>query len=473
MMAKASPAPVLPSLLLQRVKLLVSKHSVLSEQSFTIFFFEMFHEELNPSAVDHNSISSLLHTLALLNVVHLTYENCGVTIKPTSTTLKETKTTSEEYDLTELDSIIAFKYEDSNIPPQDCVLSYNLSVEELPRWMKEGATFPVVITQVESPTKFWFNLQQSGHLDKVKRIMEKMDELYKSIKGDMYTIRNTKMLKPGNVLAATYKTEGYHRVMVIKVVDISVVSLFYVDYGTVENQKVKHCRFLHKNFATLPGQAIQARLWGVKPVGGGKGWGSGNKARDKLVELTDTLEGSLVAKIMAGVTRKEVSVKGEDKLEEDRGFALSLLDIFVGDAGSDIATELVVEGVAEWDMWDAQEEVEIGNGSEDTVHKVVKYPGCGGELLDKRMKSKAMSDNESDKLVPSSYLRLLVIQEDNVKRLLKLLDENVKAGKEDRGQKAKSWARMRCLREICEKRKEREKLELINLIDDELLSLPK
>ena len=53
---------------------------------------------------------------------------------------------------------------------------------------------------------------------------------------------------------------------------------------------MKHCRFLHKQFVSLPGQAIQARLWGVRPVGGGRRWGKGNKARDKLV---DTLKGGL------------------------------------------------------------------------------------------------------------------------------------------------------------------------------------
>merc|ERR1719233_1988637 len=233
-----------------------------------------------------------------------------------------------------------------------------------------------------------------------KRLIESDDE--------PDTVKNTKVLRPGNVLAATYKKEGYHRVMVIEVVDINVVKIFYVDYGTVENQKVKNCRFLLKDFATFPGQAIQARLWGVKPVGGGKGWGSGNKARDKLVELTETLEGSLVAKIMAGITRKEVTVKGAHDLEEDRGLALSLLDIFAGDEGLDIATELVTEGVAEWDVWDVQEEVEIETGN--TVLKVVKYPGHDEELLVEKIgNSKTGVDvvDESDEVRPSPYLRLL------------------------------------------------------------------
>ena len=85
-------------------------------------------------------------------------------------------------------------------------------------------------------------------------------------------------------------------------------------------------RFICKVFTSLPGQAIQARLWGVGPVGGGKAWERDNKARDKLVELTDTLEGCLVAIIKAGVTRMEVIVKGDEELEEENRDK-SLLDL--------------------------------------------------------------------------------------------------------------------------------------------------
>ena len=146
------------------------------------------------------------------------------------------------------------------------------------------------------------------------------------------------------MLAARYQTGGFHRALVIRVVDSSVVRLFFVDYGTVDNQKVKHCRFLHKQFVSLPGQAIQARLWGVRPVGGGRRWGKGNKARDKLVELVDTLEGGLVAQIKAGLIRNDVTVKGEDELKEEGGLALSLIDVLKGDLGLDVGWQSAGDG---------------------------------------------------------------------------------------------------------------------------------
>ena len=181
--------PTLPPILLQRIKLLVSKNPVLSEQSFTAHFFEMFHEDLDPLAAGYPSISSLLDTLASLKVVNLTYRNFGIIIKPSLGTLKETRMMPREgSDLTELDNITTIQHEECVFPPKDCVLSHNLPVEELPHWMKEGETrmmtregydltelvnittsqnlpveelpqlmkegetFPVVITQVESPT---------------------------------------------------------------------------------------------------------------------------------------------------------------------------------------------------------------------------------------------------------------------------------------------------------------------------------
>ena len=54
-----------------------------------------------------------------------------------------------------------------------------------------------------------------------------------------------------------------------------------------------------------------------------------------------------MAQIKAGVTRKEVTVKGEDELEEERGLALSLIDVLAGDNGLDVGIQLVMEGMAE------------------------------------------------------------------------------------------------------------------------------
>ena len=198
----------------------------------------------------------------------------AVMIRPSKETLMETRGMGDDSDLMDLDTLASKSVVSSVLPPEDTVLRYVLPVEELPVRLREGETFPMVVTQVESPSKFWFNLQQTGFFDRVKDIMDRMDEFYMGVRGDMYRMVNTDQLRPGNMLAARYQTGGFHRALVIKVLDSSVVRLFFVDYGTVDNQKVKHCRFLNKQFVGLPGQAIQARLWGVRPVGGGRRWGT-------------------------------------------------------------------------------------------------------------------------------------------------------------------------------------------------------
>ena len=439
-------------LLVQQIKILVSKYKVLSETSFRSYFAKLFHKELDHAEAGHPSLNSLLSSMASAGVIDLSYENFSLTIRASRETLLETRQVTETCDLSELDTLASSSVVD-DMPPEDTVLNYVLPVEELPPRYKEGETFPVVITQVDSPSKFWFNLQQSGYLDRVNNIMDMMNEFYRGVRGDMYRMSRADHLKPGNILAAEYEGKGFHRAVVIKVMNSSVVKLFYLDYGTVDTQKVKHCRYLHVRFSKLPGQAIQARLWGVRPVGGGRRWDKGHKARNMLVELADTLEGGLIATIRAGVTKKEVTVRGVDELEEERSLALSLMDVFEGDDGQDIASELVMKGLAEWELMDVKEE------DSSSVCKVKYSPG---EYKDSwRGEKRPMVDhqmNEYEEPIAcdqSPYLKLLILHEENMKKLCKAMEGH-------------DLGRRKCMEEISKKRQERQELEMVWAIDREL-----
>ena len=48
----------------------------------------------------------------------------------------------------------------------------------MPARMREGESFAVVVTQVHSPAKFWFNLHKNGLFDLVKDTMDRMDKFY-------------------------------------------------------------------------------------------------------------------------------------------------------------------------------------------------------------------------------------------------------------------------------------------------------
>ena len=57
--------------------------------------------------------------------------------------------------------------------------------------------------------------------------------------------------------------------------------------------------------------------------------------------------------MLGGKYQREVTLKGEDDLEEERSLGLSLIDILEGDEGQDVAEELVVCDLAEWELLDA------------------------------------------------------------------------------------------------------------------------
>jgi hypothetical protein len=109
--------------------------------------------------------------------------------------------------------------------------------------------------------------------------------------------------------------------------------------------------------------------------------------------------------------------------------ALSLIDVLKGDNGLDVCTQLVMEGMAEWEVWNVEEEDKT-EGYEGAVRKAMKYS----------------SQSKSG----------LAIQEDTMKRLLE--DLNGKEDDEDREAKARCWTRERELEEISIKRADREKV---------------
>jgi len=436
--------PTLPLQVKQQFKLLVTKYPLLTENSIGTCYSRMFNKNLDPQVFGHSSLNSLFCSLATSKIVHMSYENCAVTIKPTKETLAEMTQnvyTQEACDLTQLevrsdkmkevpsDSVEKGKFG----PSDDCIYSqHHLPEVKLSPRLIEGETFPIVLTQVESPSLFWFNLYSDENFEQLKKVMDKMDEFYGGIEGDKYRINNTSEVDKFTVLAATYKKTGFHRAFVVKILSLESLKLFYVDFGTSDVQKLKHCRFLHKQFATLPAQAIKARLWGVKPFGGERHWRRDNKARDMILDLVELAsDGSLIAQIKAGVHCKEVTVKGDDELEEDRGLALSLLDIYGGDNGLDIATQLVTERLAEWELWDINKE-DVYENETGSKCKVVKYsqpkksskPGGrltedGAHHNDKvKVNSKLFEESSS-----SIYVELLKTHCDNVRRLHKLLDE--------------------------------------------------
>lgn len=113
-----------------------------------------------------------------------------------------------------------------------------------------------------------------------------------------------------------------------------------------------------------------------------------------------------------------MTVKGEDKL------ALSLIDMLAGDDGLDVGTQLVMEGMAEREVWNVEEDVVEGyNGAVCKV--VIKCPSRSKARIsakDLKLKMgdtvKSVADNnnkavtETDVIVKSPFLHLLTVEEE-------------------------------------------------------------
>ena len=68
------------------------------------------------------------------------------------------------------------------------------------------------------------------------------------------------------MMVAPYKSEGYHRVIVKRMIKGDYIGVLLVDFGTVDKVRLKDMRLLHKRFLDLPAQAILARMLGATDI---------------------------------------------------------------------------------------------------------------------------------------------------------------------------------------------------------------
>ena len=130
----------------------------------------------------------------------------------------------------------------------------------------EGGSISVQVTEVVSLDKIWFCLLSM--IDERDRVMEELHDFYTKYEGKSWKVTDEKYCWSGRLMVAPYKSEGYHRVMVRRMMRNKMVSVQFVDFGTIDKVRLKDMRLLHKRFLELPAQAILARMWGVKDIVG-------------------------------------------------------------------------------------------------------------------------------------------------------------------------------------------------------------
>ena len=263
---------------------------------------------------------------------------------------------------------------------------------------------------MEHSHQFWFNIFSEDHFTKVSSIMDTMESFYASSSGSLYHISSKKHLTPGCVIAARYREEGYHRAIILKTSPHRMLKLCYIDFGTVDVQKLSQCRYLKKEWTHLPGQAIEASLFGViqKP-------GVTRMAREALLKLTSAQPGSIVAVIKSGVTKPEM-VQVEEEVEtlvKYQGLALTLIDACAGGKhGLNINEEMVRLGFCDpAPITHLEDEWKIMN-QDDNVQKL------DHDAAAKFAKVDELTHPENEILNPSLYLKLLRLHEMNLKMMI-------------------------------------------------------
>ncbi|KAK3913583.1 Tudor domain-containing protein 5 [Frankliniella fusca] len=128
----------------------------------------------------------------------------------------------------------------------------------LPSSLEPGQYIELRVAEVYNPQKFWIMLRKSTIT--LNQLMDELQDFYHD-HGAKYVMPDC-TIKEGQSCVAIYDSE-WHRA-VIKTVG-EPVEVVYVDYGTVSKCPRKDLRFIHKDFAVLPKQAIRSSLSGIQP----------------------------------------------------------------------------------------------------------------------------------------------------------------------------------------------------------------
>ncbi|KAM3860004.1 tudor and KH domain-containing protein [Diretmus argenteus] len=122
----------------------------------------------------------------------------------------------------------------------------------------------VYVSAVENPNHFWIQILgvRSLQLDK---LTEEMSRFYNN---GSPTEQRVESIVVGDIVAAPYQLhETWNRARVLGVLGSGLVDLYYVDFGDNKELPRDSLRSMRSDFLSLPFQAIECSLAGVRPAG--------------------------------------------------------------------------------------------------------------------------------------------------------------------------------------------------------------
>ncbi|XP_073773714.1 tudor and KH domain-containing protein isoform X1 [Danio rerio] len=122
----------------------------------------------------------------------------------------------------------------------------------------------VYVSASENPQHFWIQILgvRSLQLDKLTA------EMSRFYNGDSSQEHRVETIIVGDIVAAPYRDHGtWNRARVLGIVGSGLVDLYYVDFGDNGELPREHLRSMRSDFLSLPFQAIECSLAGVRPEG--------------------------------------------------------------------------------------------------------------------------------------------------------------------------------------------------------------
>jgi len=385
-------------LMLLRLRQAIMKQYPVNISDFLNNYVNMFQETIKPEEFGCPSMDRFINKMSVDYKIWSTfYKENQILIKPTRDTVVQM--TDQEDDPSDIEKT-------KQSLPNDAVFQDGFPPLILPG-LAENKDYPVVVTDIISYEKIWFNIYHQEYYGALQSLMKALSQFYNSAAGDSYKVQNIQSMKVGSVLAARYREGDYHRVVLRRVLpNNKMVRLEYVDYGTVAYQNVEYCRYLTPSFTELPAQAVEARMWAITSVPGAK-TEQGDTLNNKLEELLirDCDPGTLLAVIKSGVNQQEfdgVRVHHEKRtmLTSKRAMGVEFYDA-VRAGGTNIGKALVDLGLA---TPETGEKSYFGDG-EDFYIKYLKDKRAGNLIVPRGVQEIVMKD--SDRFQASGHLQLL------------------------------------------------------------------
>lgn len=251
--SKSSETLPLPEHIRHNVKQVIMRFpNGLSYEMFKRAYLETTCINLDVRQLGFNNLETFFQRLTNENIVQLNYEANTILVKP-----------SYEIITGQCSNSISRPERRKDVMGQQD----KISEQRLPCDLKVGDFLEVIVAEVFNPYRFWIQLKGEQTSKMLAIIMDQMEDLYYREESDQFKIPDSGV-EVGLVCASLYSDGNWYRAYIKSMLDLSTVEVFYVDYGTAAKVKKDSLRYLPRKFGKLPGQAIEARLAGIKPEGG-------------------------------------------------------------------------------------------------------------------------------------------------------------------------------------------------------------